>query len=107
MRLVFLMIRDKLERRYGCFEIFGFDFLLGAEDINPKLMDITSSPSFSTEMETLKPIMRSFIRDIVTMAQDLHEKNREIAKESRVEQILRCGMLPYTTIYREPGDRSN
>ena len=85
MRLVFLMVKDKLDRRYGCFEIFGLDFLLSAEDMNPKLMDITSCPSFSTEMETLKPIMRSFIRDMVTMAQDLHEKNQEFAREARIE----------------------
>ena len=50
MRLVFLMIKDRLERRYGCFEIFGFDFLVGAEDLSPRLMDITSTPSFSTDM---------------------------------------------------------
>lgn len=51
MRLLFLMVKDKLEKRFGCFEIFGLDFLLGADDLNPKLMDITSCPSFSTDME--------------------------------------------------------
>ena len=50
MRLIFIMIKDRLERRYGCFEIFGFDFLVGAEDLNPKLMDITSCPSLATDM---------------------------------------------------------
>ena len=46
------------------------------------------------------------IRDVVTMAQELHEKNREMARECRVEQVSKCGKLGYTTIYREPGDRS-
>lgn len=106
MRLVFLSVKDRLERRFGCFEIFGLDFLVASEDLNPKLMDITSCPSFSTEMNDAKPIIRTMIRDLVTMTQELHEKNREMARESRMDQVLKCGKLPYATIYREPGDRS-
>ena len=49
MRLVFLSVKDRLEPKYGCFEIFGVDFLL-ARDLTPRLMEITSNPSFSTEM---------------------------------------------------------
>lgn len=106
MRLVFTEVKDKLDRRYGCFEIFGLDFLVGADDLNPKLMDITSCPSFATDMDSTKPLIRTLIRDVVTMAQEIHEKSREMARECRVEQVANCGKLPYVTIYREPGDRS-
>ena len=36
MRLLFLQIKGKLDARYGCFEIFGVDFLLD-QDLNPRL----------------------------------------------------------------------
>ena len=47
MRLVFLQVKDRLDARYGCFEIFGVDFLVSEEedDLCPKLMEITSCPS--------------------------------------------------------------
>ena len=68
MRLVFLSVKDKLERRFGCFEIFGLDFLISADDLNPKLMEITSCPSFNTELNDTKPIIRTMLRDLITMA---------------------------------------
>ena len=71
MRILFLQVREKLEARYGCFEVFGFDFLL-AEDLTPRLMEVTSSPSLSTEMLDSRPVIRSLVRDAITMAQDLH-----------------------------------
>ena len=46
MRLLFLSVKNKLDARYGCFEIFGVDFLLG-NDLSPRVMDITSNPSYS------------------------------------------------------------
>lgn len=103
MRLLFLQVKDKLEARYGCFEIFAFDFLLEEDDLTPRLMEVSSSPSFSTEMLDSKPIIRSLVRDSITMVQDLHEKNREKAREAMIERVLTCGLLKYDVIYREPG----
>ena len=50
MKLVFISVKDRLQGKYGCFEIFGVDFLL-SEDLTPRLLEVTSNPSFSTEME--------------------------------------------------------
>jgi hypothetical protein len=33
-RLLFESVKDKLERKFGCFELFGLDFLLD-KDLNP------------------------------------------------------------------------
>ena len=97
-------MKNKLDGRYGCFEIFGFDFLLAAEDdLSPRLMDITSCPSFSTEFTETKTLIRSLLRDSVTMASDLHEKNREKAREFTIEKVVKCGKNPYQVIYREAG----
>ena len=71
MRLLFLANRDRFEARYGCFEIFGVDFLL-AQDLTPKLVEVTSCPSFSTEMDDAKPVVRYLIRDVITMIRDIH-----------------------------------
>lgn len=84
MRLLFLSVKDKLEARYGCFEIFGLNFLLTENNLEPKFVDITSCPSFSTEMVDAKPVVRTLLRDTVMMAQDLHEKGREKAREARM-----------------------
>ena len=80
MRLLFLQVRGRLEARYGCFEIFGVDFLL-AEDLTPRVMEVSSCPSFSCEMDDAKPVVRTLLRDCVTLGSDLHQKNREKASE--------------------------
>ena len=50
LRLVFLQVKDKLDGRFGNFEIFGCDFLL-SEDMSPKLMEINANPSYSMELD--------------------------------------------------------
>ena len=81
MRLLFMEVKDKLDARYGCFEIFAFDFLLG-EDLTPRLMDVTSNPCFSTGLTANKALIRTLIRDVITIGSDLHEKGREKATEA-------------------------
>lgn len=80
MRLLFLEVKDKLDARYGCFEIFAFDFLLG-EDLTPRVMDVTTNPDFSMGLSANKALIRTLIRDTVTIGSELHEKNQEKAKE--------------------------
>ena len=50
LRLLFLQVRDKLDGRFGNFEIFSADFLLG-DDLCPRIMEINSNPSYAMEME--------------------------------------------------------
>ena len=69
-------------------------------------MDLTSNPSYSTQMEDAKPIIRPLIRDMVTMVQELHQKGREIAHEEQIERVLTLGVNPYRVIHREPGDKT-
>jgi len=47
-RLLFESVKDKLERKYGCFEIFGLDFLLD-DDLNPQLIEINTNPAMFTD----------------------------------------------------------
>ena len=48
MRLIFLTVKDKLDRRFGCFELFGFDFLVD-DQLNPALIEINTNPALFTD----------------------------------------------------------
>ena len=44
MRLIFLTVKDKLDKKFGCFEMFGFDFMLNSA-LEPKLLEINVNPA--------------------------------------------------------------
>ncbi len=48
MKLVFLMIKDKVDRKFGCFELFGFDFMID-DMLNPFLIEINTNPALYTD----------------------------------------------------------
>jgi len=73
MRLIFVKSKDKLGAKFGCFEIFSFDFVLSATDLRPWLVDITSNPSFATEMLGNGTLIKTLLRDVTYMARDVHE----------------------------------
>lgn len=47
-RLLFESVKDKLERKFGCFELFGLDFLVN-DDLNPVLIEINTNPALFTD----------------------------------------------------------
>lgn len=48
MLLVFLTVKDKLDRKFGCFELFGFDMLID-DKMNPHLIEINTNPALFTD----------------------------------------------------------
>lgn len=44
MKLMFLQMKDKLDRKFGCFEVFGFDFMLD-QQLNPYLLEVNMNPA--------------------------------------------------------------
>jgi D-alanine-D-alanine ligase-like ATP-grasp enzyme len=71
MRLMFLQIKDKLDRKFGCFEIFGFDFMLDG-DLSPKLLEININPALFLDTKTLEEILPKLVTDTCNMALDIH-----------------------------------
>lgn len=102
MRLLFLSVKGKLDARFGCFEIFGVDFLLGA-DLSPRVMEVTSNPSFTTEMSGSYPVVRQLIRDVITITSELHEKNIGMARQATLERAFLCASQPYDVLHQESG----
>jgi len=48
MRLVFMQVHDKLDKKFGCFELFGFDFMIDS-NLNPFLIEINTNPALFTD----------------------------------------------------------
>ena len=44
MRLIFLQTKDRLDRKFGYFEVYGFDFMLDG-DLSPILLEINVNPA--------------------------------------------------------------
>ena len=100
MRLCFLSVKKKLEKRFGCYEIFAVDFVLEQETLQPRLIDFNSNPSYSTEMEGNSALIYNLLRDVTTMASDLHEPGNKFATPQRINKVFRCATMPYEVIYR-------
>ena len=47
-RLLFTSVSEKLERKFGCFELFGLDIMLD-KDLNPHLIEINTNPAIFTD----------------------------------------------------------
>ena len=101
MRLVFLQVRNRLIARFGYFEIFACDFLLDAETLIPRLIDISPNPSYSTANSENKALIETLLRDVVTMASDLHEPGKSRAEPERLARVFECAQQPYNVVYSE------
>lgn len=84
MRLMWLQIRDKLDRKFGCFEIFGFDFMLDAQ-LNPYLLEVNMNPAMFLDTQTMEEMLPKLVQDCCTMAVEIH---KPLAKESNSAEIL-------------------
>ena len=71
MALIFTVIKDKLDRKFGCFELFGFDFLLD-DNLNPYLIEINTNPAIYTDTQVQKDLLPKLVEDIVKMSLSVH-----------------------------------
>lgn len=86
-RLVFETAKNKLERKFGCFELFGLDFLLDAE-LNPQLLEINTNPALFTDTSAQKEMLPKLVDDTVKLALQLHPLGQTEATEE-VKKFIR------------------
>ena len=87
MRIIFLQVKDKLDRSFGCFELLGWDFLLD-EDLNPYLIEININPALFTDTSTQKKIIPKLVNDTVQIACKLHTPNHSSSKTEDFNEVV-------------------
>lgn len=60
-------MKEKLDRKFGCFEIFGFDFILDSE-LNPYLLEVNINPAMFLDTPVLEQMLPKLINDTCIMA---------------------------------------
>ena len=103
MTLIFQVIKDKLDRKFGCFELFGFDFLLD-DALNPYLIEINTNPALYTDTQVQKDLLPKLVEDIVKMSLEVHTYGKNEGS-LEVQKLLEAGMAEnqcqYQVLYTE------
>lgn len=100
MRLVFLQTKDRLDRKFGCFEVYGFDFMLAGDDLRPILLEINVNPAYFLDTKSQDAIIPKFVKDVVTMADEIHKPLKKMSSKDEIEDIFEnCQQLDYTVLY--------
>ena len=87
MRLVFMQTKDRLDRKFGCFEVYGFDFMLDG-DLRPVLLEINVNPALFLDTTHQGKILPKLVQDVVSMADEIHEPHKKSTTRERIEEIF-------------------
>ena len=87
MRLVFLQTKDRLDRKFGCFEVYGFDFMLD-HDLRPILLEINVNPALFLDTSHQAQILPKLVQDVVAMADEIHEPYKKYSTPEKIEEIF-------------------
>jgi len=66
-RLTFEAVKPRLDSKFGCFELFGFDFMLDSE-LNPVLIEVNTNPAMFTDTSVQKDILPKLVNDTINLA---------------------------------------
>ncbi len=64
--------------------------MLNETDLTPYLLAISTNPTYTLEMDANKQIIRTLLRDVTTMASDLHEPGTKRANKALLERVFAC-----------------
>jgi len=107
-RLLFESVKGKLERKYGCFEMFGLDFLLD-DRLDPQLIEINTNPALFTDTQVQKDMLPKLVDDQIKLALQLHANPSGEAKTDGAKEVrqfldddgLKALQLNYNIIYTD------
>ena len=60
MKLVFKSRKDSLDRKFGYFELFGFDFMLD-NDLSVKILELNTNPALFTNTNDQQQLLPPFV----------------------------------------------
>jgi len=86
MRVMFLQVKDKLDRTYGCFELLGWDFLLD-ENLNPFLIEVNINPALFTDTSIQKKIIPKMINDTIDLVMKMNKHTFSKLPEQEFQQV--------------------
>lgn len=75
MRMIFMVVKDKLDKKFGCFEMFGFDILID-DQLDPYLIEINTNPAMFTDTQVQKEMLPKLVDDVVKMAIEIHQNGK-------------------------------
>lgn len=101
-------MKGKLERKYGCFEMFGLDFLLD-DRLDPQLIEINTNPALFTDTQVQKDMLPKLADDQIKLALQLHANPSGEAKTDGAQEVrqfldedgLKALQLNYNIIYTD------
>ncbi len=60
-----------MDRKFGCFEIFGLDFLIDS-NMNPYLIEVNTNPALFTDSSAQKYLLPKLVDDVINLSIKLH-----------------------------------
>lgn len=101
MRLMFLQIKDKLDRKFGCFEVFGFDFMLD-DMLNPYFLEVNMNPAMFLDTKTMEHLLPKLVTDACNLAVEIHKDHKKSSETQLIHDLVKnqC-QLPYDVLFEE------
>lgn len=101
MRLMWLQMKDKLDRKFGCFEVFGFDFMLN-EELAPFLLEVNMNPAMFLDTKTMEELLPKLVTDCCTLAVEIHQPGKLESDSAAINELLKTKcQLSYEVLHQE------
>lgn len=93
-----MQFKDRLDRKFGCFEIFGFDFMLDRL-LQPQLLEVNMNPAMFLDTKTMTDLLPTLISDCCRMAVNIHTDHAKESSAEVIRDLLKTCKLPYDVLY--------
>lgn len=106
MKLMFLQFKDKLDRKFGCFEVFGFDFMLD-DQLNPYMLEVNMNPAMFLDTNCMKELLPKIVHDCCNLAVEIHKPHTKQANTDLIEELVHSEQLcklKYQVLYKDQLD---
>ena len=101
MRLTFLQTKSALDCKFGCFEVFGYDFMLD-DDCNPQLLEININPALFLDTTVQAEIIPKLVKDMVNISLGVHQPHSKSSTQEKIQEVFNQHQsLKYSVLHTE------